>query len=328
MASCVEVVSHRERFLALFTNRLAGRANACVCSAMTLARICFLAVLFVAIPSAMAADAEKPLILRHALLFHASFDNQLDADFAIGDPKLYHIPAGPVPGGLKPKPMPGLPETNVLVHAKGEGKFGDALQFTAKLHPLVFFAGETNLGYNRVGWSGAVSMWLRLDPEKDLEPGYCDPLQFIAQGWDEGNMFVEFSKDHTPRHFRYAILPVKKTWNPNGRGWEDIPEKERPMVAVHRPPFGHETWTHVVFCFGNINSGRQDGFGQLFIDGKDQGAFRDWTLPFNWDESKSSLALGLSYVGWMDDIAVFNRALSATEVAKLFALKNGVRDLK
>lgn len=266
-----------------------------------------------------AADASH---LRHALLLHASFDRGVDADFAIGDPKLYSAPTG-----NRSQARPGLPESNVVVHAQGEGRYGHALQFTKKMRPTVFFRGEKNLGYNTNGWSGAVSLWLRLDPDKDLQPGYCDPLQFVAQGWDEGNMFIEFSKDHTPRHFRYAILPVKKTWNPTNRGWEEIPDKDRPMVPVYKPPFRHESWTHVVFCFGNINSGRKDGFGRLYLDGKDQGAFENWPIAFNWDVPQSALTLGLSYVGWIDDIAVFNRPLTGEEVDAIYKLKEGVRGL-
>jgi hypothetical protein len=271
---------------------------------------------------ALGADSEIAG-LRGTLLFHASFDGRLDADFAVGDPKLYTAP-----GGNRFQVRPGLPESNLVALARGEGRHGDALHFTKKMRPVVFFKGERNLGYKTNGWSGAVSCWLRLNPDKDLEPGYCDPLQLVAQGWDEGNMFIEFSKDQTPRHFRYAILPVKKTWNPDNRGWEDIPETNRPMVAVHQSPFTHERWTHVVFCFGNINSGKNDGWGQLFLDGKEQGAFRNWVIPFNWDVSKSALTLGLSYIGWLDDVAVFNRPLTHTEVGSLLHLKNGVRDLK
>jgi hypothetical protein len=115
----------------------------------------------------------------------------------------------------------------------------------------MFFEGLKNLNYSTNNWSGSCSFWLRLDPDKDLQLGYCDPLQFVAQGWDEGNMFVEFSNDHTPRHFRYAMMPLKKTWNPNNRGWEEFADKERPMVPVTRPPFSRERWTHVCFTFGN-----------------------------------------------------------------------------
>jgi hypothetical protein len=279
-----------------------------------------LALALIVMPRPAIAETDS---LRKALLLHASFDNGLDADFAVGDPKLYNAPNGSRSQAVRP----GLPDSNLVVHAKGEGRHGDALHFTRRMKPLVFFQGGKNLGYNTNNWSGAVSLWLRLDPDKDLQPGYCDPLQFVAQSWNEGNMFIEFSKDHTPRQFRYAILPVKKTWNPADRPWEDIPDKERPMVPVYKPPFTHDGWTHVVFCFGNINSGRKDGFGRLYLDGKDRGAFENWPLAFNWDVDKSALALGLSYIGWIDDVAVFNRPLTSAEVRALYDLKDGVRSL-
>jgi hypothetical protein len=60
------------------------------------------------------------------------------------------------------------------------------------------------------------------------------------------------------------------------------------MVPVLKAPFSREKWTHVVFCFGGITSGKKDGFGRLFLDGSPAGEFRDWLLPFNWDVTKSA----------------------------------------
>ena len=76
-----------------------------------------------------------------------------------------------------------------------------------------------------------------------------------------------------------------------------------------------------------MNSGKKDGWGRLYLDGQDQGAFTDWNLVFNWDESRSALTLGLNYVGGIDDVAVFNRPLTNAEVATLHRLKDGVRGL-
>jgi hypothetical protein len=39
------------------------------------------------------------------------------------------------------------------------------------------------------------------------------------------------------------------------------------------------------------------------------------------------MMLGLGYTGWMDDLAVFDRALSAEEVRVLNRLPNGVNGL-
>jgi hypothetical protein len=39
------------------------------------------------------------------------------------------------------------------------------------------------------------------------------------------------------------------------------------------------------------------------------------------------MMLGLGYTGWMDDLAVFDRALTADEVRALNRLPRGVSDL-
>lgn len=250
--------------------------------------------------------------LKSSLLLYASFDKTPDADFATGDAKLYHSTSG-----SRSRATAGLPEGNLVLHTKEAGRFGQGLRFTKKMKPVVFFHGEKNLGYNTNSWSGSCSLWLRLDPDKDLEPGYCDPLQYVAQAWGEGNMFIEFSKDHTPRHFRYAILSVTKHWNPKNQGWEEIPEPDRPMVPVHKPPFTREKWTHVAFTFSNINSGKKNSVGKLYLNGKPQGSFGDREHVFNWDVTKSALTIGLNYVGDFDDLAVFNRVLTDRELQSI-----------
>jgi len=98
-------------------------------------------------------------------------------------------------------------------------------------------------------------------------------------------------------------------------------------VPVSQPPFKRDRWTHIVFCFGNINTGKMNGWGRLYLDGKDQGAFENWALSFNWEFEKSALTLGLSYTGWIDDVAVFNRPLSADEVRTIHGLKDGLKSL-
>lgn len=176
--------------------------------------------------------------LKSELLFHASFDHGADADFATGERCIFTAP-----DRKRAQPRPGIAEADGVEIEKGGGRFGDALAFRRKSRDLVFYQGEGNLGHQLRNWSGAASFWMRLDPDRDLEPGYCDPLQFVAQAWGEGNMFVEFSKDHTPRHFRYAIMAVTRLWNPGNEKWEEM--ARRPMVAVERPPFSRARWTHV-----------------------------------------------------------------------------------
>lgn len=272
--------------------------------------------------SAHAADT-KSASLKSALLLHASFDRGLDADFAKGDAKLYFTSTG----NREKDVQPGLPPDGQVVLTKGDGKFGDALHFTKKAKPVLFYRGPQNLGFRTNDWTGACSVWLRLNPDKDLEPGYCDPLQFVGQAWNRGAAFIEFSKDHTPREFRLGMMPITTLWNPHNRKYEEMPNAERPVVQVLKPPFSREQWTHIVFTFGNANTGKKDGWGKLWLNGQYQGELKGWELTFGWEPDKTALTLGLNYVGWLDDLAVFNRPLTEVEIKSIHTAKGSLSTL-
>ena len=58
-----------------------------------------------------------------------------------------------------------------------------------------------------------------------------------------------------------------------------------------------------------------------------QGQITNWDLTFAWDPAHVLLVLGASYIGHMDDLAVFNRDLSDAEVKQVYELKRGVGEL-
>ena len=137
--------------------------------------------------------------------------------------------------------------------APDAGRFGGALHFTKKNNFRPAFKDAGVLGYNDKNWNATVSVWLRLNPDEDLEPGYCDPVQIVGDDSKKGFIFLEWSKDETPRFFRYAIRPLFHIWNPDNVQWAEIPFEKRPMVQVERAPFSREAWTHAVFTLENIN---------------------------------------------------------------------------
>lgn len=256
--------------------------------------------------------------LSKALTLHASFDDGLDADFARGDRKCYAQRGQTL--------VPARPNEQVKL-AAGEGRFGGALHFPKKGAYRPAFKDGGVLGYNATSWSATVSVWLRLDPDKDLEPGYCDPVQIVGDDSKKGFVFLEWSKDETPRYFRYAIRPLFPIWNPTNVPWADIPFEKRPMVQVARAPFSRERWTHVVFTLEHINDKTRPPGGKLYLNGKRQGAIEKWDLRFDWDPARVLLVLGASYVGHLDDLAVFDRPLTDVEVERVYRLKTGIREL-
>jgi hypothetical protein len=268
------------------------------------------------IKSARETDTKASLF--KALTLHASFDEGLDADFARGDKTCYT---------LRGKDLMKASPTGEVRLVPRDGRFGGALHFTKKNNFRPAFKDAGVLGYNGKNWNATVAVWLRLNPDEDLEPGYCDPVQIIGDDSKKGFIFLEWSKDK-PRFFRYAIRPLFHIWNPNNVPWDEIPLQKRPMVQVARAPFSHDAWTHVVFTLENINDKSKPQTGRLYLNGKRQGTIENWDLTFGWDPARVLLVLGAAYVGHIDDLAVFNRALSDGEVRQLYGLKDGIRDLR
>ena len=257
--------------------------------------------------------------LRTALTFHASFDAGLKADFSKG------ATACVIKKGKSLVPC----EFNDDVrHDPTGGKLGGCLHFPKKGATRPQFTGMDVLGYNGTSWSTTVSVWLRLTPDADLEPGYCDPVQITGDDSKKGYIFLEFSKDETPRFFRYAVRPLFEIWNPTNVQWADLPFEKRPMVQVAKPPFTRDVWTHVVFTLDKVNSKAAKPSGSLYLNGELQGRIENWDLTFGWDPASVALVLGASYVGRQDDLAVFDRALTDVEVETLFGLQGGVAALR
>jgi hypothetical protein len=50
-------------------------------------------------------------------------------------------------------------------------------------------------------------------------------------------------------------------------------------------------------------------------------------MMFSWDPSKAAIMNGLSYIGDLDDLAIFDRSLTAEEVVQVFNLPEGVGKL-
>ena len=266
---------------------------------------------------------EKPTVdssaLRKALTFHASFDQGTDADFSKGDRRLF------TSASLNDRKIgkPGLPTSNAVSIVKGEGRFGDALRFHRTGPDVVFYQVNQNLQYAKANWNGTVSFWLKLDPNKDLGPGYCDPLFITPRVYNDAALWVDFS-DKAPRFFRHGAVPDRKIWDTKMKDLDNLPEAERPLVVVTNPPFSNEAWTHIVIAFSNFNTGKPDGVSTLYLNGKKAGSVANREHTYTWEPNESTAVLGINYVGLFDELAFFDRALTAAEVKELFELPAGL----
>lgn len=169
--------------------------------------------------------------IESARTFHASFDSGINADDAKGDARIYTRTGKEGQGSV------GIETDGATQLVKEGGLEGGALKFTKAKAPWVFFKADKNVPYNTEDWSGTVSCWLKLDPEEDLEPGYCDPVQLTTRAWNDGAFFVDFNKEGDPRDFRLGAFADLAVWNPEKK---EVPESERPLYSVKNPPFGRD----------------------------------------------------------------------------------------
>lgn len=248
--------------------------------------------------------------LPQGLLFHADFDHDFIAKTQQG---YEQIQSAATLDRKEVQLGEQIPEVSLVK----DGRLGGAVKFSSKSQQVLFYSAA-QLGYRPKDWSGTISVWMKLDPDADLEPGYCDPIQFTPRAWNDACFFVDFDKD-LPRAFRLGVFPDIKSWNPRNVAWDDIASAARPMITVERPDFSSESWTHVCMTWEHANS-EQAGLAKLYLNGKLQGSLRR-SMHFTWSADEVSkhaaLMLGIYYVGLMDDLRVYDHSLSEAEIRRL-----------
>lgn len=265
--------------------------------------------------------AAQSVSIRHdltkALVFYASFDESTQADFGAGSGELVWEQRDVEDRA-----------PNYVIRPNG-GRYGGAIDFFRWSANKVYYKGKGIANYSIKNWSGTLSVWLKISPDEDLLPGWSDPVQIRCDDNLNGFVFLEWSKIHTPRRFRFVVRPQYDLWNPGGVGWAELPDLQKPMVEIEHVPFSNQHWTHVLCTWEKVNQ-RDAAVARMYIDGELQGTLSGRNLNFAWDDddlNNMKLALASSYIGQIDDLAVFNRALGEREIAQLRSLDRGVASL-
>ena len=266
---------------------------------------------------------KAPSRLASSLVFHAPFDHLPDAVVGAGDRRFQTGPKWDAPR----KTTAGLPTNGALWIDPRAGRHGGALRFETKVSEVVGFRVPGNFPWKPTAWSATVSFWLRTTPEIDIPKEYSDVIQITSKAWDDASLFVEFTPDNTPKHLRLGTYADKNVWNPEGKDWAKMPLSEKPLLVLTQPPFRREEWHQVVFTCENFKTGKPDCRVALDIDGQPTGRLSERQHTYSWNADDAVMMLGLGYTGWMDDLAVFDRALTADEVRALNRLPHGVSDL-
>ncbi len=205
-------------------------------------------------------------------------------------------------------------DAKVFRVAKDKGVHGGALECTDVLprNGRIFFPAKGNLAFRKGGWGGAVSVWVNTDPNTLLKTKFCDPVQITQKGANNGGIWFDFN-DAKPRDLRMGTFPAV----PDGKQPIKEDDPKAPLVPVKGVGFKAGDWHHVVLSWQNFDTGKPDGRAALFIDGKLIGEIKDRELAMDWDVDKAGIYVAVNYIGLLDELSVFGRALTADEVALL-----------
>lgn len=256
---------------------------------------------------------------KEALTFYASFDKETTADFALGDKNMYTAPS------FRQVDSAEVGMTNVdhqILPTKGQS--GGAFQFGKKGKKVVFYKSQNNIAHDANKWTGTISFWLSLDPVTDLEPGFTDPIQITDVRYNDASIWVDFTKEN-PRDFRLGVIGDMDAWTKDTLNTPVDTVMEKRFVRVTDLPFTKENWTHILISYQNL--GTPQSTASLYMDGQKMGSIDGITDPFTWDLAKSNIYLGLSFVGLMDELAIFNKAFTEEEVRAFRQLSGRVKSI-
>lgn len=205
-------------------------------------------------------------------------------------------------------------DAKVFRIAKDKGIAGGTLEATDVLprSGRIFFPAKGNIAYKKGGWSGALSVWVNTDPNKLLKTPFCDPIQITQKGANNGGIWFDFN-DAKPRDLRHGAFPAV------AEGQTPIKEEDpkAPMVRVPKIDWKAGDWHHVVLNWKNFDTGKEDAVSALYIDGKFIGEIKDRAIAMDWDLDKAGLYVAVGYIGLLDELALFKRALTGEEIQAL-----------
>jgi hypothetical protein len=236
------------------------------------------------------------LLEQHTRL-HATFNSGVDADLAKGS-------------------SVAAINSDVVQHiVEGNNGF---LRFSAKDHGWAedefTFSAQHNFPYKESAFEGTISLWLRGDPDLDLNDEFpVDPFH-ISRHAADGSFYLDLTR---PNDWRYGS-PRKLRFGIYG----DSPAQDMfvggQLLVVGDLGWSDTKWHHLAATFQNVNSRNEDGSAALYIDGVQRSTMNGYRHDLTWQTDKMTIGLGQRFVGDIDELLILDKSLSSTDVSALF----------
>jgi hypothetical protein len=207
----------------------------------------------------------------------------------------------------------------------GAGRDGGALLFSAADYGWAedefTFAASGNFPYQTGKFDGSISMWLKCDPDLDLNDDVpVDPFH-ISRHAADGSFYLDLTR---PLDWRYGA-PRKLRFGIYG----DSPEQDMfvggQLLVVGDLNWSATEWSHVVATFAGVNSGADNAVAEIYIDGQRRGWMRGYQHRLTWDIDEMTIGLGQRFAGAIDELLILDKPLGEEQVSELYRC-DGLRE--
>lgn len=246
-------------------------------------------------------------LLRDHTCLYASFDDGPDADVSRGDGR----------ATLNP---------DVVRHVVDAGRCGGGLVFDAKHHGWAedefTFPARDNFPYCESCFAGTISMWLRGDPDADLNDKFpVDPFH-VSRHAADGSFYLDLTRPNdlrygSPRKLRFGI-------------YGDSPAQDMfvggQLLVVGELGWNDGNWHHIVGTWQNANSGQDNGTAAVYIDGVRRATMEGYRHQLTWDIDALTIGLGQRYAGAIDELLILDASLAEDCIRQLSERDTSLRN--
>ena len=221
---------------------------------------------------------------------------------------------------------PGLPDSGEVALGERGRQVRRRAEVYSEEAPSCVLSWRRQVPFATSNWNGTVSFWLRRSRDRP-RAGLLRSHPDHAADWNDAAFWVDFEKRPESTPFRLGVFADLAVWDPDSRDFEEIPAGERPLVTVAKPPFRAVRWTHVVFTFEHFNTGRPAGWRPSISTVSPRGNCEPATNPYLGSRQSDCGHGARNYIGLFDELAFFNRLLSAPEIQSIHIMERGISSL-
>lgn len=230
---------------------------------------------------------------------------------------LYQTFNFPINGKLGAFGYPDAAAGDAEVTSGWRGKFGEAIEFPTP-DSAIGYQAEGNFPLTKDYNDGTIAMWVRCASGEQPEDRFAELFEVNDGSWNDGAFGLALTPGQPGRivFSLYGSAPVSATGETVGG--------PQHLIAYEGIDWATGEWHHIAASWENINTGRRNAVLKLYVDAERQRVSPRFDHVVHWRSPQQTIRVGWGFVGWIDELAIFGKALSERQIRRIFEHPEGV----